>query len=60
MLKITRIIAGTLVFTTAMLGFFQSKYWLLITMFVGLNLFQFGITNFCPLEKILTKFGYKE
>jgi len=48
-----RIIAGIFVFTSALLGFVHSKYWLLFTMFVGLNLFQYGFTNFCPLGKIL-------
>ncbi|MCA9486622.1 DUF2892 domain-containing protein [Candidatus Woesearchaeota archaeon] len=51
-----RIVAGFFVFTSALLGFFFSKYWLLFTMFVGLNLFQFGFTNWCPLEKILKQF----
>ena len=51
-----RIIAGTFVFATALLGFLHSKYWLLATMFVGLNLLQFGFSNFCPLELILKKF----
>lgn len=60
MLKITKIIAGSLVFTTSLLGYFHSKYWLIATMFIGLNILQFGITNFCPLEKILEKLGYKE
>jgi len=36
---------------------FQSSYWLLFTGFVGLNLFQFGFTKFCPLGLILQKLG---
>lgn len=54
-----KIIAGTLVFVSALLGYFYSKYWLFIAMFVGLNLFQFGFTNFCPLGIILKKFENK-
>lgn len=50
-----KIFAGTIVFVSALLGFFGSKYWLIITMFVGLNLFQYGFTKFCPLEIILKK-----
>ena len=50
-----RIIAGFFVFVSAFLGYFFHPYWLFFTMFVGLNLFQFGFTNFCPLEKILKK-----
>jgi len=31
--------------------------WLWFTAFVGANLFQAGITNFCPLTKILKAAG---
>jgi len=55
-----RIIAGAFVFITAVLGYTHHKYWLFATMFVGLNLFQFGFTNFCPLAIILKKLGVKE
>jgi len=55
-----RVIAGTFVFVSALLGFFYSKWWLLFTMFVGLNLFQFGFTGFCPLAILLKKLGVKE
>lgn len=49
--------AGTLTFISAILGFFISKNWLFLTMFVGLNLFQFSFTKFCPLEILLKKFN---
>ncbi len=55
-----RIVAGTFVFTTALLGYFHNQNWLFVTMFVGLNLFQFGFTNFCPLKCALKKVGVKE
>ena len=32
--------------------------WLWFTTFVGLNLFQAGLTGFCPLTKILKKLGF--
>ena len=54
-----RIIAGALVFTTALLGYLHHEYWLFATMFIGINLFQFGFTNFCPLKIILHKIGVK-
>lgn len=34
--------------------------WLWFTAFVGLNLFQSGFTNLCPLVTILKKLGFKE
>ena len=39
------------------LGWFVSPYWFLFTAFVGLNLFQFGITNWCMMNDILKKIG---
>lgn len=39
---------------------FHSRYWLLFTTFVGLNLLQFGISKFCPLALILKKLGVPE
>jgi len=39
---------------------FLSKYWLFFTAFVGLNLFQFGFSKFCPMGLILKKFGVPE
>ena len=53
--SVMRLIIGSFVFFSALLGFFISKYWLLFTMFVGLNLMQFAFTGFCPLELFLKK-----
>ncbi|HPF13064.1 MAG: DUF2892 domain-containing protein [Planctomycetes bacterium] len=33
--------------------------WLWFTAFVGANLFQSGLTNFCPLTRILKAAGVK-
>ena len=55
-----RVIAGTFVLTSLLLGLYVSKYWFLFTAFVGLNLFQSGFTNWCLMEDILKKFGVRE
>ena len=34
--------------------------WLWFAAFVGLNLFQYSLSGFCPLAKILKAFGVKE
>lgn len=34
--------------------------WLWLTGFVGLNLFQSGLTRFCPLEMVLKMLGVKQ
>lgn len=58
-------IAGSFILLSLALGveispLFHSKYWLIFTAFVGLNLFQFGISKFCPLGLILKKIGVPE
>jgi len=58
-------IAGTFILVSLALGLplspvFHSKYWLLLTAFVGLNLFQYGITKFCPMASILKRLGVPE
>ena len=62
--RIVRIVAGFFILLSLSLGVeaspvFVSKYFLFFTAFVGLNLFQSGFTNFCPLTNILAKFGIK-
>jgi Protein of unknown function (DUF2892) len=57
-----RIIAGFFIMASLALGvegspLFVNKWFLAFTAFVGLNLFQFGFTNFCPLCTILRKLG---
>ncbi len=52
-----RAIAGTFILTSVVLGWFCSKYWLLFTAFVGLNLLQSAFTKWCLMEEILDKLG---
>jgi hypothetical protein len=54
-----RLIAGAFVMLSIALGYWVSPYWYLFTTFVGLNLFQSGLTNWCPMMTILRKFGVK-
>jgi len=60
-----RIFAGLFILISLALGVrgspvFVSEWFLAFTAFVGLNLFQFGFTNFCPLGTILRKLGVPE
>lgn len=48
-----RLIAGTFVLASLALGWWVSPYWFLFTAFVGLNLIQSSITNWCLMEDIL-------
>lgn len=60
-----RVFAGLFIMVSLALGvegspLFVSPWFLAFTAFVGLNLFQFGFTNFCPLAIILKKLGVPE
>jgi hypothetical protein len=50
-----RLIAGVFVTASVLLGMFVHQYFLWFTVFVGLNLFQSGLTNWCPMMVILRK-----
>lgn len=52
-----RIIAGTFILVSLVLANVHSRHWLWFTAFVGVNLFQSGITKWCLMEDILRKFG---
>ena len=55
--RMLRIIAGTFIILSLLLARFHNINWLWFTGFVGLNLFQSGFTNWCPMITILEKFG---
>ena len=55
--KAIRMLAGSFVTISVILGYFVSPYWLLFTLFVGLNLFQSSLTNWCLAEQILSRLG---
>ncbi len=55
--KAIRMLAGTFVTLSVILGYFVSPYWFLFTLFVGLNLFQSSLTGWCLAEQILSKLG---
>ena len=52
-----RLIAGAFVLLSLALGYRVHPAWFLFTAFVGLNLFQSGFTNWCPMMTILRKAG---
>ena len=60
-----RVIAGLFIVLSLALGvegspLFASRWFLAFTAFVGLNLFQFGFSNVCPLGYMLKKLGVPE
>lgn len=57
--RIVMAFAGTMVLLAVALGYWVSPWWLLLAVFVGLNLLQASFTHFCPLVKILASMGVK-
>jgi len=52
-----RLIAGFFILLSLALGYWVSPWFYLFTAFVGLNLFQSGFTNWCPMMTILRAAG---
>ena len=48
-----RVIAGMLLLVSLVLAHWVSPWWLLFTAFIGFNLLQSGLTNWCLMEDIL-------
>lgn len=53
------LVAGVMILSSLTLAYFFSKYWLILTVFVGINLMLFSLTGFCLMANILIKFGIK-
>lgn len=64
--RIIRSMAGFMVLLSLALAQFMGQAditqvsWLWFTAFIGLNLFQSGLTGFCPPSFLLKKMGLKE
>ena len=64
--RMVRIIAGFFIMLSLALAHFSGSIdmtrlsWLWFTAFVGFNLFQSGITRFCPMDMMLKKAGVKQ
>jgi hypothetical protein len=52
-----RILAGTMVLISLALTRWVHPNWVWFTVFIGLNLFQSGVTGFCPPEKLFRRLG---
>ena len=55
--RIVHVFAGTFILASLALAHFHNPNWLWLTAFVGANLLQSGITNWCLLASILRKLG---
>ncbi len=52
--------AGSMLLVSLALTWLLSPYWLLLTAFVGANLFQAAFTGFFPAAIIFRKLGMKQ
>lgn len=55
-----RMIAGVFVIASVLLGMYVHPLFLWFTVFVGANLFQSSLTNWCPMMNILHWAGLRE
>jgi hypothetical protein len=53
-----RTVGGAFVAVSVVLGMSVHPYFLWFTLFVGLNLFQSGFTDWCPMMALLRKLGF--
>lgn len=58
--RLLRLIAGLFILASLALAVWVHPYWLLFTAFVGLNLFQSALTNWCLMADILRLLGVAE
>ncbi len=56
--NVVRVLAGTMVLVSVALTHFVSQWWLLLAVFVGLNLIQSAFTGFCPPTIIMRRMGW--
>lgn len=54
---IVHLVAGSMVLLSIALTNFVHADWIWLAVFVGANLAQSGLTNFCPLASMLKKAG---
>lgn len=55
-----RLIGGSFVAASVLLGMFVHPWFLWFTLFVGLNLAQSAFTGSCPMMLILRRFGLRD
>ena len=57
--KAVLVFAGCMVLTSAALAYFVSPYWLLLSVFAGLNMIQSAFTGFCPAAMVFKAIGFR-
>jgi hypothetical protein len=55
--RVVHTAAGTMILGSLALAHFHNPNWIWLTVFVGANLFQSGLTNWCLLSRLLAMAG---
>ena len=50
--------AGAMVLLSLLLTYFVHPAWMLLTVFVGLNMLQSAFTGFCPAAMVFKRLGF--
>jgi DUF2892 family protein len=58
--SMVRLIGGLFVAVSSLLGMYVHPYFFWFTVFVGVNLFQSGFTNWCPMMTFLRRLGVRD
>ncbi|MCC6257658.1 MAG: DUF2892 domain-containing protein [Chitinophagaceae bacterium] len=57
--RLIKLIAGSMILASVFLSYFVNINWIWLAAFVGANLFQFSLTNWCMLNSLLKSLGVK-
>jgi hypothetical protein len=58
--RLIRVVAGTFIIGSVLLGYFVSSDWFAFAGVVGVLLLIFGLTGFCPMNILLYALGARE
>jgi len=58
--RIVHTVAGTFILASLALAKFHNPNWIWFTVFVGANLLQSGLTNWCLMSSLLRAAGVKD
>ena len=55
-----RLVAGVMILISLALTYYVHTYWVLLTIFIAVNLIQSAFTKWCPMMTFLRKAGLEE
>lgn len=55
-----RVIVGSMILISVILGKWVSPWWFAFTAFIGANMLQSAFTRFCPMDMLIRRTGLPE